>query len=262
MLLPDLTLSARQTAPQLVLLVLWAALLFGGFALGGASSDRTRRMPTWTRLLSSLALVAIAWLDCALARELPVAGYALLIALGMSLGFLGDLCLAGALPISAQPVAGGILAFGLGHIAYLLAIFSVGNQYGLSAPVPRFGMLGVWIAIGLTGWYLVVLAGGSLTTLRLLALPYTLLLAGVTGGFFGLAIQAPAFVPAAIGAALFLISDLILAATLFPGKTFPLAGDLVWLTYGPAQALIVTSVAASLAVASPHIFASLATLPR
>jgi YhhN family len=48
-------------------------------------------------------------------------------------------------------------------------------------------------------------------------------------------------VPAAIGAALFLVSDLILAATLFSGKTFPLSGGLVWLTYRPAQALIVTS---------------------
>src|SRR5215469_14931847 len=92
---------------QLVLLALWAALLFGGFALGGTSPDRSRRMPAWTRLGSSLTLVAIAWLDFALTRELPVAGYALLIALGMSFGFLGDLCLAGVLPVFSQPVAGG-----------------------------------------------------------------------------------------------------------------------------------------------------------
>jgi hypothetical protein len=249
-LLPNLPLSSRQAALQLALLVLWAALLFGGFALGGTSPGRTRRMPTWTRLGSSLALVAIAWLDYALTRELPVAEYALLIALGMTLGLLGDLCLAGALPVLSQPVAGGILAFGIGHVAYLLAIFRVGNQYGLSAPLPRFGMLAVWVALGLAGWYLVVLAGRRPTALRLLALPYTLLLAGVAGGFFGLAIQSTAFLPPAIGAALFLVSDLILAATLFSGKTYPLSGDLVWFTYGPAQALIVSSVAAALAVAT------------
>jgi hypothetical protein len=197
-----------------------------------------------------------------LTRELPVAGYALLIALGISFGFLGDVCLAGVLPILSQPVAAGILAFGLGHIAYLLAIFRVGNQFGLNAPLPRFGMLGGWIALGLAGWYLVVLAGEQPTTLRLLALPYTLLLAGVAGGFFGLALQEAAFVPAATGAALFLVSDLILASTLFAGKSFPLAGDLVWLTYGPAQALIATSVAAASMVAAPHILSTLATLPR
>jgi hypothetical protein len=261
-LLTNLPLPSRQVALPLVLLVLWAALLFGGLALGSASPGRTRRMPTWTRLGSSLALVAVAWLDYALTRELPVAGYALLIALGISFGFLGDLCLAGALPVLSQPVAGGILAFGLGHIAYLLAIFRVGNQFGLDAPLPRFGMLAVWIALGLAGWYLVALAGGRRTALRLLALPYTLLLAGVAGGFFGLALQETAFVPAAIGAALFLLSDLILATTLFSEKSFPLSGDLVWLTYGPAQALIVTSVAAASSVATPHILSTLATLPR
>jgi hypothetical protein len=236
-----------------VLLVLWAALLFGGFALGATSPDRARRMPTWTRLGSSLVLVTIAWLDYALTRELPVSHYALLIALGMSFGFLGDLCLAGAVPALSQPVAGGILAFGLGHIAYLLAICGVANQLGLSAPLPRWSMLAIWLAIGLAGWYVVVLAGSGPTALRLLALPYTLLLAGVAGGFFGLALQSPAFVPAAIGSALFLVSDLMLAATLFSGKTFPLAGDLVWLTYGPGQALIVTSVAAAVAVAASRI---------
>ena len=33
--------------------------------------------------------------------------------------------------------------------------------------------------------------------------------------------------------------DLILAAQLFSGLAFPLIGDVIWLTYGPAQALIV-----------------------
>jgi len=55
----------------------------------------------------------------------------------------------------------------------------------------------------------------------------------------GLAVQAPAFVPLALGSALFLLSDLILAAQLFSGVHFYLIDDIVWLTYGPAQALIV-----------------------
>ena len=62
----------------------------------------------------------------------------------------------------------------------------------------------------------------------------------------GLALQVSAFVPLAIGAALFLLSDLILAAELFNGRSFPLIGDVIWLTYGPAQALIVYSVSAAL----------------
>jgi hypothetical protein len=249
----NLLVSPWQAALQLALLLLWAALLFGGFAFGGrtttsggrttsSSQDRIRRMPAWTRLGSSLTLVVIAWFGYACTRGLPLEGTALLISIGMSLGFLGDVVLAGALPITSQPVVGGILAFGLGHIAYLLAILRIGNQYGLQAPLPRFGMLAVWLAIGLVSWYLVVFTGGGSTVLRLASLPYTLLLAGVAGGFFGLALQSPVLLPAATGAALFLVSDLLLAVTLFRGESSPVSADLVWLAYGPGQALIVTSV--------------------
>ena len=45
-----------------------------------------------------------------------------------------------------------------------------------------------------------------------------------------------------VGAALFLISDLILAAQLFNDLHFRGVGDVVWLTYGPGQMLIVYSV--------------------
>ena len=54
------------------------------------------------------------------------------------------------------------------------------------------------------------------------------------------------FIPLALGAALFLLSDLILAGEMFSGLSFPLIGDAIWLTYGPAQMLIVYSVAAVL----------------
>jgi hypothetical protein len=78
------------------------------------------------------------------------------------------------------------------------------------------------------------------------ALLYALLLAGTAGVATGLALQTPAFIPVAVGAALFLASDLILAGELFNGLSFPLIGDVVWLTYGPAQALIVYGTALAL----------------
>ena len=46
----------------------------------------------------------------------------------------------------------------------------------------------------------------------------------------------------ALGAALFLLSDLLLAAQLFNGVKFRLIGDVVWMLYGPAQMLIVYSI--------------------
>jgi hypothetical protein len=237
-----------QTAMLLALCAIWALLLFGGFAFGRTTTDRTRRMPTWSRMGSSLTLAVMAWLWYILTRESPVGTYALLIAVGMSFGLLGDLVLASVIPL-AQPVLAGILAFGLGHGAYLLATVFLGNRFGFHASLSRFGMLVLWLLIGLAGWYLVVFHGQRPTTVHWAAMPYALLLASVAGLFTGLALQSVTFVPPAVGAALFLGSDLILANQLFNGRSFRLVGDVIWLTYGPGQALIVTSVAAALHVA-------------
>lgn len=235
-----MTLSWQTTL--LAFYVVWAALLFGGFVLGRPAPDGRQRMPTWTRMASSATLALIAWLEVYLTRSSPLGGYALFIAIGMSLGLLGDLVLAEIIP-PPQHVLWGMAAFGLGHIAYLAAIIGLAREFGLDAPAPLFGMLALWLVIGLAGWYLVVSRGQKPDALRWAALPYALLLACVAGLFTGAALQSSLLVPAAVGAILFLVSDLILASQLFAGRTFPLIGDLIWLTYGPGQALIVGSVA-------------------
>ena len=78
--------------------------------------------------------------------------------------------------------------------------------------------------------------------LHLAALPYALLLASTAGFATGLALQSALFIPLALGAGLFLISDLILATQLFNKAYFWLISDVVWLTYGPGQMLIVFSI--------------------
>ncbi|HXX78710.1 MAG TPA: lysoplasmalogenase, partial [Ktedonobacteraceae bacterium] len=181
----------------------------------------------------------------------PVAALSLLIAIGMTLGFIGDLFLARVFPLS-QPTFGGIAFFGLGHISYILAMVQFGNQSGLDTPAPRWGALCLWLLIGLCGWYFIVYRGNKLTTLHIAALAYTLLLSSTAGLATGLALQSTAFIPMAIGAGLFLLSDLILAAQLFNDIQFPLIGDVVWLTYGPAQMLIVFAVNGALMVVSHY----------
>jgi hypothetical protein len=231
------------------LLALWAALLFGGFAFGKLNAEGTRRMPTWIRMASSLTLVVAAWSWYAFTRETAAGAYSLFVAFGMTLGCLGDIFLAELLPLK-QPVLAGIAAFSLGHIAYIAAILSFADVHGLNAPGPRWGAEAVWLLVGLVSWYFVVYHGGKAATLHYAALPYALLLASTAGFATGLTLQAPAFAPLAVGAVLFLASDLILAAELFNNRTFPLIGDVIWLTYGPAQALIVYSVNAALLVAA------------
>jgi hypothetical protein len=212
------------------LLVLWAVFLFGGFILGTGE----RRMPTWARLVSSAVLVLAAWSWFVINGDT----FSLLLALGMTLGFVGDLWLAGVLP-GGRSVIGGIVAFGIGHSFYISAILHFGSQNGLNAPIPRWGALAAWLLVGLAGWYLVVFRHQEVTALHWAALPYTLLLASTAGLATGLAWQSTHFIPLAIGTALFLFSDLILAGELFRGLQFPLIGDVIWLTYGPGQALIV-----------------------
>lgn len=231
------------------LLVLWAVLLFGGFIFGNAG-DASRRMPTWTRMASSVTLVVAAFSWYTFTRQTPAGGYALLIAIGMTFGLLGDLLLAGILP-GGRNVIAGIASFGVGHVFYITAMVRLAAAAGLADAGPRWGALAVWLLIGLVGWYIVVWRGAASagiapTMVHWIALPYALLLATTAGLATGLALQDSRFIPLAIGAALFLLSDLILAGDMFSGVSFRLIGDIIWLTYGPGQMLIVYSIGAAL----------------
>lgn len=223
----------------IALFVLWALLLFGGFLFGRPSSDGARRMPTWTRMASSAVLALAAWLGVSLLRATPLGGYALFIAVGMTLGLLGDLIMAEVIS-PPQHVLFGMATFGLGHIAYIVAALTF--PLGSGTPGPLWGALGIWLALGAVGWYVAVARGQHPSALTWAALPYALLLASVAGLFTGDALQSSLATAAAVGAALFLVSDLILARQLFRGWSFPLIGDVIWLLYGPGQALIVASV--------------------
>jgi len=232
-------LENSQRVWLIVLLVLWAVFLFGGFAFGHESV--TQRMPRWTRMASSATLVVAAFSWYLFAAGGTAKSYALFIAIGMSFGLLGDLILAGFFP-GGRNVLGGIIAFGIGHIFYITAILRLSNQLGLDDPARRWGALVVWLLIGVVAWYFLIFRGQETTVLHWAALPYALLLASTTGLATGLALQAPSFTLLAVGAALFLFSDLILGAEMFSGLKFNSIGDVIWLTYGPGQMLIVYSV--------------------
>jgi hypothetical protein len=229
----------------LSLVIIWAGLLFGGFVFGKPQPGRQGHMPMWTRLASSLTLVVAGWVWAAAAWNNAAGSFARLIAVGMTFGFLGDLFMAKLLPVSPH-MLWGISAFGLGHVAYIAALLGLGDARGLNAAGPRLAAWLAWLIIGASAWYLVVFRGQRPTVLHWAALPYALLLASTAGFAAGLALQHGAFLPLAVGAALFLISDLILAARLFAGRAFPLIDDIIWLTYGPGQMLIVYSIGAGL----------------
>lgn len=224
-----------------LLWVIWAALLFGGIVIGKPDAEHTRRMPRWTRMASSLTLVLAAWGFAVFHRDSVQADIAVLTAIGMTLGFAGDLFMAKLIVRGDSHVFGGIGAFGVGHIAYIAGLLMLAGRLGLDAPAPRWvALVAAWI-VGAVCWYFVVLRGAAdkPSALHWAALPYALLLSTTAGVASGLALQDARFIPAAIGALLFLTSDLILAARLFNHAYFRWIDDWVWLTYGPAQMLIV-----------------------
>jgi len=228
----------------LLLILLWAAFLFGGWLWGKdprryqrrhqrRHQRRYRRMPVWTRMASSAVLVLLGWYGFLLAPVGEVATYARLIAVGMTFGFVGDLFMAGLLP-APNRVLGGIGAFGIGHIAYISGI--MGHRPVLWWVVA----LGLLAATGL--FYEIFLRNKKRSPLLWAALVYSLLLASTALLGVSLALQLPLFVVLAVGGLLFFASDLILALELFNQTRFPWLGDWVWLTYGPGQALIVLSI--------------------
>ena len=224
--------------PMLVLLWLsWSTLLFGGFVFGRPAAPGARRMPTWARMASSCALVLAAW---TFAWNAPGSTPLLLMALGMSLGLVGDLFMAGLIVRGDSKVFGGIGAFGLGHVAYIAALWTVGEALGLTATGPRWGALIAAWTVGVVAWFLILWRPArEHGTLHWVALVYALLLASTLGIATGLALQMASFWPVALGALLFLVSDMVLAAQLFNGLRFRLIDDVIWLLYGPGQMLIV-----------------------
>ncbi len=146
----------------LILLLLWALLLFGGFIVGPKKDGR--RMPAWTRLGSSVVLVVAASCWTLIGRDYGTAWYALLLAAGMISGFLGDLFLAKVIISGKAANLSGIAAFAVGHLFYISAIWRLGNDLGLTGTTvsrqrPDW-LAACWRACG---WYFVVYRGSQAT---------------------------------------------------------------------------------------------------
>lgn len=230
------------------LLALWAIFLFVGFLPGSKESRKARHTPRWWRLGSSAVLVVAAWIWAWTAHGVAFSNYFLFIAAGMSLGFVGDLLMAGVFRWQKY-VLGGMLAFGLGHIAYIRGFVLVGQKLQIAFDSTLYVVWSIWLVVGLLGWYLAVARKQERALLHWAALPYSLLLATTAAFATLLALHTTYFLPLMLGGALFLLSDLILAIKLFRHFRFPIIDDFVWLCYGPAQMLIVYSAAGALHLA-------------
>jgi hypothetical protein len=241
--------TARSPAASFIVLWLsWAGLLAAAMLVGNLAGHAAP-WATALRMASSVALVVTAWWAYALWRATAAGTFALAIASGMTLGAIGDFFNAGLLgfvPL-ADPTLGGIAAFGLGHVVYIAGSLRLARAAGITDRRTMFNAVAVWQLIGLIGWYTVVMLGSERRALVWPALAYSLLLAGTAGVTAGLARQERRLFGLALGAALFLTSDLILAFELFRGS-FAYDTECVWLTYGPGQMLIIFSILSAASV--------------
>jgi hypothetical protein len=229
--------------------IAWAGLLAAAMLAGNLGAGHGAPLATALRMGSSVALVVTGWVAWAVWREGSSGRFALAIAIGMTLGAIGDFFNAGLLDFVglSNGVLGGIAAFGLGHIAYIAGTIDLAKRSGLVDRSKIGAAVIAWQLVGLVGWYFVVMLGSENRDLVWPALPYSLLLAGTAGVTCGLALQDRRLGGLALGGALFLASDLILAFGLFRGR-FDYQTECVWLTYGPGQMLIVFSTIAAAAV--------------
>jgi hypothetical protein len=226
------------------LLGLDVALLAGGLAMGRYSAAHMGHLPLPLRMSLSAILVAAALLQWQLVSGTALAGYGRWIFLGMALGFVGDLVMAGLIPTPDRLIC-GMLAFGLGHVVYVVAFAGAGATLGLASAELNLGLLAPVGLLSVGLWYGLVRKPGGDRRQNLAALVYSLLMATMNTIAISLAIRQIRFLPLAVGAALFLTSDLLIGNWSIRGHAWKGVNDAVWITYNLGQLLIVFSVSAA-----------------
>ncbi len=220
--------------------LLWAVALSGGLVYG-LMVGHGQPLPLAGRMISSVLLVVTGVLIWREAGGKTAAGFAGLITLGMAFGTLGDFFNAGLLGRDMGTLQ-AMAAFGTGHLCYIAAAVRE-IRAGDSSLEKNFLPVGFWLLAGALGWWLIVYRaepGPGLLSLVWPALGYSLLLSATAGAGSALGLMDARFRPLALGAILFLLSDMVLAVEIFRG---PFAQDTlaVWIPYGCGQMLIVFS---------------------
>jgi len=224
------------------------ALWIGWLATLLASFVAARTAGTWwpddrldLRMVSCLLLVVAAWRGWMLLRGGGAAGAAMFwVAIGMTLGFYGDSHVGDRFwwPPFPQKIVGGIVFYGLGHLAYVAACWLTRRAAGLSGGWVWNGPIFAWQVVALVSWGAVALTSDKETGLRVPTLVYTLLVAATPGFASALAAQRHTFGWMALGGALFLASDVLLAWQLFH-EAFDGIDELTWVCYAGGEMLIV-----------------------
>jgi len=193
----------------------------------------------------SCALLAVAaWIAWGQLRGALISRSMFWVAIGMTLGFYGDSHVGDRIwwPPFPHAIVGGIVFYGLGHLAYIRSAVLAAREAGLRGGRIWWAPILAWQLVAITAWAAVALTSKQQVDLRIPTLLYTLLVAATPGFATALTLQLKSFVWMAIGGAFFLASDVLLAWQLFH-EPFPFVDELTWVCYGGGEMLIVFGAA-------------------
>ena len=211
-------------------------ILIVAFIFGRYNADRTRRTIKPLRLSTSWILVVCAWIIWAASTTLRAP--ALLIALGMTFGALGDLVLADVIPLPKRMIS-GIVVFSIGHLCYIAGFSRTASVLGLNDPFAGSLLWAVFVIVAVFLWFFLIYNPAKSRVLNIGSLVYGWLIAIMAGTAAALALSDPRFTLTAIGGVLFLISDIVLGNRELRDNGWFLVHDVVWVLYITGQALIV-----------------------
>ncbi len=211
-------------------------VLIVAFVFGHYNTDRTRRTIKPLRLSTSWILVICAWIIWAVSTALRTP--ALLIALGMTFGALGDLVLAGVIPLPKRMIS-GILVFSIGHLCYIGGFSQTARLLGLNDPFAESLLWVMFVILAAFLWFFLIYNPAKSRVLNFGSLFYGWLIAIMAGTATALALADSRFTLTAIGGVLFLVSDIILGNREMRDNGWFLVHDVVWVLYIAGQALIV-----------------------
>jgi hypothetical protein len=227
------------------LAILGSAIYLLSLAFGRLNAERTHRSAAWARMLNSACLVLVALIVGRGGVGTPLLPYAALLFGGMLFSFVGDLIIARVLPVPGYPLP-GMVAFGVTQVLYLIGYVLAGRALGLTAAWAWGAGVGGSLVLGVVLWRVLIYRPGGNPALAYGSLVYALVLGGMFGAAVALALQAAAFLPLAVGAFLFLVSDALVGNRLLRHNNWLLAGDVVWVLYVAGQTLILFTLPAIL----------------
>lgn len=223
------------------LFVLWVVALVGSLALELTNAPVAHSTVSWLLRSTSPLLVLIGWVFYAGGRGDGLGTVRLLVAIGMSVSCVGDVVMGQIIPTS-EPILTGIAVFGTAHIIYIIAFTIVAGRFGLTSSRLRWASMGVAVAVGVACWSIFVRTPAAAAALNIGALVYALIIGSMGGMALSLAVQDGRFVWTAVGAGLFMLSDVMLGAWALRDTRWEYIGEAVWWSYIIGQMLIVWSI--------------------